>query len=106
MRRLFWLAAGAAAGVVAVRQANRVLHRLTPSGAARSAAGGFHRLGDRARAFADDVRIGMAEREAEIARALEEGPVPLDTGSGAHADEALRDDPRQPGRLDTTDTTR
>ena len=97
MRRLFWLAAGAAAGVVAVRQANRVLHRLTPSGAARSAAGGFHRLGDRARAFADDVRIGMAEREAEIARALEESVA---------ADEALRDDPRQPGRFDTTDTTR
>jgi hypothetical protein len=97
MRRLFWLAAGAAAGVVAVRQIGRVAHRFTPAGAAQSAAGGFHRVGDRVRSFADDVRAGMAEREYELHRAIEEGAVTDD----GHALPATR----QPGRLDSTDTS-
>jgi Family of unknown function (DUF6167) len=102
MRRLFWLAAGAAAGVVAVRQLGRVAHKLTPSGAAQSAAGGIHRVGDRVRAFTDDVRAGMAEREYELHRAIEEGPVTVH----ADADEdAALPTTRQPGRLDTTDTS-
>ncbi|MFL6075424.1 MAG: DUF6167 family protein [Mycobacteriales bacterium] len=101
MRRLFWLAAGAAAGVVAVRQVGRIAHKFTPAGAAQSAAGGVHRVGDRVRAFADDVRAGMAEREYEIHRAIEEGPVTV------HADEddAALPTTRQPGRFDTTDTS-
>jgi hypothetical protein len=97
MRRLFWLAAGAAAGVVAVRQLGRLAHKFTPAGAAQSAAGGFHRVGDRVRAFADDVRAGMAEREYELHRAIEEGAVA--------DDEAALPATRQPGRLDTTDTS-
>jgi Family of unknown function (DUF6167) len=102
MRRLFWLAAGAAAGVVAVRQLGRVAHKLTPSGAAQSAAGGFHRVGDRVRAFTDDVRAGMAEREYELHRAIEEGPVTVHTDAD---EDAALPTTRQPGRLDTTDTS-
>ena len=66
MRRLFWVAVGAAAGVYAVRKVQKTLHAYTrpawPSGpgARRRACA----------AFADEVRAGMAEREAELREAL------------------------------------
>ena len=69
MRRLFWVALGAAAGVAIVRQVNKVSKKaqaFTPSGIGRSVAG----LGDSLRAFAEDVRVGMAEREYELTAAL------------------------------------
>jgi hypothetical protein len=66
MRRLFWVALGAAAGVVAVRLVKKNAQAFTPSGIGRSLAG----LGDSVRAFAEDVRAGMAEREYELSAAL------------------------------------
>jgi len=96
MRRLFWVALGAAVGVVVARQVRKKAQAFTPSGIGRSLAG----LGDSVRAFADDVRAGMAEREYELSTALYE-----DKGAGPEAQrqplaDGERDDrdPRQVGR--------
>jgi Family of unknown function (DUF6167) len=62
VRRTFWFAAGAGAGVYAVFKARRAVDRLTPAG-----------LGDQlaaaqlaARLFVCEVREGMAEKETEL----------------------------------------
>jgi Family of unknown function (DUF6167) len=68
MRRLFWVALGAAAGVAIVRQVTKKAEAFTPSGIGRNLSG----LGDRIRAFTEDVREGMAEREQELAAALQD----------------------------------
>lgn len=66
MRRLFWVALGAAAGVVAVRRVARAAQTFTPQGLSNRAGG----IGDKLRAFAEEVRAGMAEREGELRDAL------------------------------------
>jgi hypothetical protein len=66
MRRLFWVAVGAAAGVYAVRKVQKTMHAYSPSGLADRATG----AGASLRAFADEVRDGMAQREAELREAL------------------------------------
>jgi hypothetical protein len=66
MRRLFWVAVGAAAGVYAVRKVQKTLHSYSASGLADRANG----VGAQLKAFADEVRDGMAQREAELREAL------------------------------------
>ena len=66
MRRLFWVAVGAAAGVYAVRKVQKTLHAYSATGLAERAGG----VGDSLRLFAEEVRAGMAEREAELRDAL------------------------------------
>ena len=66
MRRLFWVAVGAAAGIYAVRKVQKTMHAYSPSGLAERAAG----LGESITAFAEEVRAGMADREAELREAL------------------------------------
>jgi hypothetical protein len=66
VRRLFWLTLGATAGVLVVRKITKTAHAFTPAGLADSAGG----LGDSIRYFADQVRAGMVEREAELRDAL------------------------------------
>lgn len=66
MRRLFWLTLGATAGVLVVRKITKTAHAFTPAGFADSAGG----IGDSIRYFADQVRAGMVEREAELRDAL------------------------------------
>ena len=66
MRRLFWVAVGAAAGIYAVRKVQKTLHAYSPSGLAERAGG----LGESITAFAEEVRAGMADREAELREAL------------------------------------
>lgn len=63
MPRLFYVALGAAAGVVAVRQAARAVQALTP----QSMAGA---LVQSVQEFIADVRENMALREEEIRAAL------------------------------------
>lgn len=63
MPRIFYIALGAAAGVVAVRQAARAAAALTPTSMAGS-------LVQSVREFAADVSEAMAEREEEIRAAL------------------------------------
>jgi hypothetical protein len=87
MRRLFWIAAGAAAGVVAVRRVTRTAAKLTPKGLSDSLSGAVGNLADAVRDFAADVREGMAEREAELWSSLEsaipaEPKSPFDTRGG------------------------
>jgi len=67
MRRLFWVAVGATAGVLAVRRLNKITHRLTSTGTGDGPLGG---LTHAVRGFVDDVRTGMAERDLELRRAL------------------------------------
>ncbi len=66
MGRALWFAAGAGAGLWTTLKARRIAHRLTPDGVTDQVA----TWGLGARAFADEVRLGMAEREAEIAQEL------------------------------------
>jgi hypothetical protein len=66
MGRTFWFVAGASAGLYTSIKARRLAYRLTPEGVADQLAS----LGLGARAFADEVRAGMAEREEQIARDL------------------------------------
>lgn len=77
MRRLFWVAFGATAGVLVARKLNQAARSLTPEGAADRAATAVSGLTGEVRRFADDVRAAMAEREAELRDALgmtENGP--------------------------------
>lgn len=70
MGRAFWFAAGAGAGLWTTFKARRLAYRLTPEGVTDQVA----TLGLGARAFAEEVRVGMAEREAEIAQELALAP--------------------------------
>ncbi len=79
MRRLFWMSVGAAAGIYGVRRVRRAADAVTPEGLSR----GVNTLAHSVRGFATDVRLAMAEREAELSEALG-----LDT---------TRDQPPQPG---------
>ena len=64
--RLLWFAAGAGAGLYTTFKARRLVYRLTPQGLTDQAAA----LGLGVRAFAEEVRSGIAEREAQIADEL------------------------------------
>lgn len=86
MRRLFYLAIGVGIGVAAVRKATKAAQKFTPSGVAGSARSSASGLFDSARAFIDDVRVSMAEREIQLHEAL--------TGDG-HERTAQGDDPRR-----------
>jgi len=66
MRRLFWVALGATAGVLVVRKITRTADALSPDGLTRAVAG----VGDSVRDFAEAVRDGMADREQELRIAL------------------------------------
>lgn len=74
MRRIFWtsigIGLGATAGVLVARQLRRTREALTPSGIAGAVAGAVSGLTDAIREFGNDVREGMAEREAELNEAL------------------------------------
>ena len=66
MRRLFWVALGAAAGVLVVRKLSQTAQAYTPEGIARS----LGNVAEAIREAGDAVREGMAEREAELRVAL------------------------------------
>ncbi len=78
-RRLFWFAAGIAAGTWATTKVHRAARRLTPDSLAAAAADRAVELGGRARRFALEVRAGMTERERELHQALglDESPAQL-----------------------------
>jgi hypothetical protein len=82
MRRVFWIALGATAGVLVVRKLGKTARSYTPAGLADRAEG----LGASLRYFADEVRAGMAEREIELREALgidEASDVPDPSPNGA-----------------------
>jgi hypothetical protein len=70
MKRLFWIAAGAAAGVFVARKLTRAARSVTPEGAAERVSGKLSDISGAFREFADDVRAGMAERDNELRHSL------------------------------------
>lgn len=81
MKRLFWLGIGLAVGALAARAVAKKAKAFTPRGIAAGVGGSAGNLVDSVRAFVDDVRDGMAEREAQIHAAFAEG-VALDGDDG------------------------
>lgn len=90
IRRVFWLGVGVAVGVVVVRRLTRTAQAYTPSGVAASLQESAVGVLDSVRTFVEDVRDGMAEKEAEIHAAFAAGEL-LDEGftdDGDPADDA------------------
>jgi hypothetical protein len=67
VKRLFWLALGASAGVLAVRRLTQSAKRWTPEGLSQRAGA----LGGQVSGLLDEVRAYAEEREAELRDALE-----------------------------------
>jgi hypothetical protein len=88
MRRLLWLGVGLAVGALVVRKLSQKAQAYTPAGLAQRASASAGSFVESVRGFLDDVRDGMAEREAEIHEAFAEG-VAFDDRFAE-----LRDDPR------------
>jgi hypothetical protein len=73
MRRLLWLGVGLAVGALVVRAVTKRVRALSPQGIAGSVQQSAVGLAGSVRTFVEDVRDGMAEREAEIRSAFDEG---------------------------------
>jgi hypothetical protein len=73
MRRLLWLGVGLAVGALVFRAVSKKAQAFTPEGIAGSARQSAVGVLDSVRSFVDDVRDGMAQREAEIHAAFTEG---------------------------------
>ena len=66
MRRLFYVALGATAGVLVVRRASATLQKWTPEGVAGQLGG----AGERVAVWWAEVQAFAAQREAELREAL------------------------------------
>jgi hypothetical protein len=66
MRRLFYVAFGAAAGVLVVRRVSAAANKWTPEGLATQAGG----AGERVAAWWAEVQTYAAQREEELREAL------------------------------------
>lgn len=87
MRRLFWVAAGAAAGILVVHKLSRKARAFTPSGMGESVSKGVRGVRSLAREFVDDVMTAAAEKEDELLH-LMEGPGSTEAERMAWTDEA------------------
>ena len=98
MRRLFWLALGATAGVLVVRKVTKTAQAYSPSGMADGLSGGLSDLGEGLREMAAAVREGMAERETELRYALgmDTGTLPDGLEMSDAQARALIEDPTSP----------
>jgi hypothetical protein len=67
MRRLFWVAVGATAGVIVARRIEEITRRLRGGNGASAPLSGVSQA---VREFVDDVKAGMAERDLELRHAL------------------------------------
>jgi hypothetical protein len=85
MRRLLWLGVGLAVGALVVRAVTRKAQQFTPAAIAGSVGQSAAGVLDSVRTFVDDVRDGMAEREAEIQAAFTDGALLAE-----HSDEESR----------------
>ncbi|MDG4824441.1 hypothetical protein O7635_21530 [Asanoa sp. WMMD1127] len=73
MKRLLWLGVGLAVGALVVRKLTQKANEFTPSGIAGSLSHQAGGLVESVRAFVDDVRVNMAEREQQIHEAFANG---------------------------------
>ncbi len=87
MRRLFYIALGAGVGVAAVRKVTKTAQKFTPAGLADSARDSATGLGASVKAFADDVRVNMAVREAELHDALQGEQTNLQGQTNLHGEQ-------------------
>jgi len=78
LKRALWLGIGVAVGALAVRALTNKAKAFTPSGLAGSARHSASGVIGSVRSFIDDVRDGMAEREAQIHAAFDESEDLLD----------------------------
>lgn len=109
MRRLFWLALGAAAGAFAARRLTGFARAWTPGGIANHAAG----IGAAVRDLAEEVRAAADMRESELRAALglsdpagggdHAGPAGL-AGPAARRDDTGRRSGRFPWDVDHSET--
>lgn len=89
MKRLFWITVGAGAGLYAQHRVVKLARKLTPQNLAVQAVSNAAKTGGevtgRVRTFTEEVRAGMAEREAELreAIALDQAP-PVDPRRRPH----------------------
>ncbi len=88
MKRLFWLGVGLAAGALVVRAVTRRAQSFTPRGIAAGVSSSAGNVLDSVRGFVDDVREGMAEREAQIHAAFAEGVTFEEAGLDDRFDDA------------------
>jgi hypothetical protein len=70
MKRMFWVALGASAGIVAVNRATKAAKKLSPGNLADSATDMPNRISAAWQDFAEDVRSAAAEREFELYHTL------------------------------------
>ena len=70
IKRVFWVALGAATGVVVVNRAAKAVKKLTPGSLADSAGAVPGRLAAAWQDFTEEVRSAAAEREFELYRTL------------------------------------
>lgn len=89
-RRLFYVAFGAAVGVLVVRKASQAAQKFTPAGVQDSVAGAFSGLTEAIREFTAELRAQMSVREDELRETLG-----LD---GSH--DVVDHDPGYPGRVE------
>jgi hypothetical protein len=73
VRRVLWLGVGLAVGALVFRAVTKKVQALSPRGIAGSVQQSAVGLRESVRIFVDDVRDAMAEREAEIHAAIDEG---------------------------------
>jgi hypothetical protein len=73
MKRLLWLGVGLAVGALVVRKLTQKANEFTPAGIAGSVSQSAGGLVESVRAFVDDVRVNMAEREQQIHDAFANG---------------------------------
>ena len=66
MRRLFYVAFGATAGVLVVRRISKAANKWTPEGIAAQAGGAGERIAE----WWAEVKVLAAQREAELREAL------------------------------------
>jgi hypothetical protein len=66
MKRLIWMGAGIAIGVLAMRKLSSAKQAIGPEGLNRAVAGVADSIAD----FANALREGMTEREADLRAAL------------------------------------
>ncbi len=90
--RVVWFVAGTAAGVYASVKARRAAYRVSMPGLVDQASA----LGEGWRAFASEVRDGMADRERQVARQVAETShlalqAPLDADDTDHPRNPERD---------------
>jgi len=96
VRRLFWVAMGATAGVLVMRKVSSTARAYTPEGVAEGLSG----LGGGLRELAAAVRESMAERDAELRLALGIDEGAASAGMDAATAQSLIDNPTAPRRND------